>query len=808
MSTMQHFAHLYRYLFTQLLAAFAGISLLAPGVALGQAKPDSLPSFNQLFAKYQARTPTEKLFMHLDRPGYVSGETMWFKLYLVEGTTQRPLAASTVAYVEVLGPDQVPVLQAKIALRDATGHGSLELPAGLVPGRYLVRAYTSWMQNFGPEFYFQTPVTIIDTHQPLGVPLARPAIAYDPRFFPEGGYLVQGLLSKVGFKLTDSRGRGVAAEGTILDDAGGSVAHFSTLWAGLGSFAFTPTKAGAAYKAVIKLPNQQTITYALPPVRKQGYVLHLEDTDPRRLRLVVQSQGPAAISETVFLLGHAGQKVVLAAETQMRCGQVEFSVPKQQLAAGISHFTLFNSQRQPVCERLYFRPPAATLALAATVDKAQYAARENVTLQVAAPGPQAANLSVAVYQLDSLSAAGGADITSYLWLAADLKGQVETPSRYFAPGPEAAAAADNLMLTQGWSRFRWAEVLAPKPDSLPHLPELNGPVVRGQVLARTTGAPAPNVPVYLASPSRRIQLYTASSQADGRVQFELPDLYGPRQLVIQTDPRRDSVYRVEIQNPFSTQYAGPAAPLLPSSELAASLLRRHVQREVRERYFGSPPVRYAAPTLDSAAFYGPPSEHYLLDKYTRFKVMEEVLREYVPGVLVRIHKDGFHFIVPDYQTRAPMENPLVLLDGVPVFNVNRVMAFDPLKVKRLDVLTTRYFLGPLMLPGVISFSTYKGDLAGFPLDPHALLQEYEGLQGTREFYAPRYETTATAQSRLPDFRNLLYWNPTVTTTPGAGATATFYTSDQVGKYCIVVQGLTGNGLTGSTNLMLEVKAPL
>lgn len=229
MSTVQHFVLLYRYLSMHLLLAFASIGLLAPGVALGQARLDSLPPISQLFSWYQARTPTEKIFMHLDRPGYVSGETMWFKLYLVEGTTRRPLVASTVAYVEVLSPEQVPVLQAKIALRDAAGHGSLELPAGLVPGRYLVRAYTSWMQNFGPEFYFQTPVTIIDTHQPLGVPLARPAVTYDPQFFPEGGYLVQGLLSKVGFKLTDSRGRGVAAEGTILDDAGVSVAHFSLL---------------------------------------------------------------------------------------------------------------------------------------------------------------------------------------------------------------------------------------------------------------------------------------------------------------------------------------------------------------------------------------------------------------------------------------------------------------------------------------------------------------------------------------------------------------------------------------------------
>jgi len=141
------------------------------------------------------------------------------------------------------------------------------------------------------------------------------------------------------------------------------------------------------------------------------------------------------------------------------------------------------------------------------------------------------------------------------------------------------------------------------------------------------------------------------------------------------------------------------------------------------------------------------------------------------------------------------ENPLVLLDGMPVFNLNKIMAFDPLKVRRLDVLTTRYFLGPLLYDGIVSYATYTGDLAGFPLDAHALLQEYEGLQGEREFYAPRYDTPAQKQSRLPDFRNLLYWNPQADTK----APLSFYTSDQAGTYRVVVQGLSESGLSGSSS---------
>ncbi|MFD1467690.1 hypothetical protein ACFQ48_05610 [Hymenobacter caeli] len=800
-------ASLGRWLRRATLPALGLAGLLGAGPAFGQA--DSLRSPAQRLARYARRTPTEKLFLHLDRPCYVSGETLWFKIYAVEGTDHRPLPASQVAYVEVLDGAQQPVLQAAIGLRHATGHGALVLPAALASGRYTVRAYTSWMRNFDPGLYFQTSIAVVNTNVPAGAPPARPAVAYDPQFFPEGGYLVRGLSSRVGFKITDGTGRGVAAEGTVQDAAGAVVARFQTRRFGLGSFAFTPARAGAAYTAVITA-NGQTLTCPLPPAREQGYVLRLEEASPAQLRVVVQASGAALADEDLFLLGHTGQHIGVAAGARLRDGQASFVVDKQRLADGVSHFTLFDGHRQPVCERLYFRPPAAPLALTARADQPQYGPRQKVTLQLAAGpagAPLPASLSVAVEQLDSLSAAGGPDVASYLWLTADLRGPVERPDYYLAAGPEAAAAADDLMLTQGWSRFRWPAVLADGPDSLAYLPELRGQLVRGRVVSRATGAPAAGVAAYLSAPSRRIQLYNSISKADGSVQFEAGDLHGPQQLVAQAGTRRDSLYQVEIFSPFSQQYAAPrpGPPGLPEA-LAPALLRRHVQAEVQRQFFRGPPAAYRLPRLDSLAFYGKPDEHYRLDDYTRFKVLEEVMREYVPGVLVRIRKDGFHFLVANDDGRGVLDDPLVLLDGLPIFNTNRIMAFDPLKIQQLDVITKRYVLGPQVFNGIVSYTTYKGDLAGFPLDAHALLQEYEGLQGEREFYAPRYETPQQRQSRLPDFRNLLYWNPEIS--PGAGPAPTFYTSDQVGRYRVVVQGVAANGQAGSAGFTFEVKPAL
>lgn len=102
----------------------------------------------------------------------------------------------------------------------------------------------------------------------------------------------------------------------------------------------------------------------------------------------------------------------------------------------------------------------------------------------------------------------------------------------------------------------------------------------------------------------------------------------------------------------------------------------------------------------------------------------------------------------------------------------------------------------------------KGNIECCPLGSRVLVQQYEGVQRQREFYAPRYDTPKARQSRLPDLRDLLYWNPEIVTSGAAAQNLTFYTGDQSGKYLVVFQGVTVNGLAGSTSFILEVKPAL
>jgi hypothetical protein len=175
-------------------------------------------------------------------------------------------------------------------------------------------------------------------------------------------------------------------------------------------------------------------------------------------------------------------------------------------------------------------------------------------------------------------------------------------------------------------------------------------------------------------------------------------------------------------------------------------------------------------------------------------------------VLVRQRADGYHFRVLDDIAHTSFQgDPLVLLDGVPIFDLNAVMRLNPLLVQRLDVVRGLYFQGPLLYSGIVSYTTYRGDLAGYTPAARALVQDYEGLQWEREFYVPRYATPADRQNRRADLRHLLYWNPVVTTAADGRQQLSFTTGDEPGRYRVVVQGLTAEGLSGSSSAVFEVQ---
>jgi hypothetical protein len=772
-------------------------------------------------AKESGYNLREKIYLHSDRSLYLCGEVLWFKAYLTSASNNRPLSISKVAYVEILNNEHQPVLQGKIAIKNATGSGSFYLPFSLATGNYELRAYTSWMKNFSPDHYFKKYISIINTTKSLDTAAIHEPVSYIAGFFPEGGNLVNGLESEIAFKVTDNRNKGIDCEGVLVDQQHDTILHFKTLQFGMGHFYLAP-EAGKLYTTVITCKDGSVIRQPLPIANTAGYTMHVSDTGMNEINISVASAGLSKNSQPfVYIIFQNSGQVIMARTQFIENGRTQLIMNKDSLPGGINQITVFGPDKQPQCERLYFKRPGRKMLLTAKADKNNFLPRNKVEIQVTATDASGSalrgNLSAAVFRLDSLHQPDLENIYSYLWLSSNLKGPIEMPGYYLNnENAEINEALDNLLLTQGWRKFNEETNLQHERPSFKYIPEYGGHIITGRITDDATKKPAPGILVYLSVPGLRVQLKGCRSDSAGLIHFDMKDFYGANQIVVQTNTSLDSGYHIEIFSPFSEEYSGNVLPSFDlSSNKADNLRAGNFDMQVQNGYHDKDIQSFENPAIDTLPFYDKPFKTYLLDNYTRFTTMEEVMREYVQEVGVRRKGNDFRFVTfnaPAFALRSnqPYEqtmfdvNPLVLLDGVPVFDINKIIAYDPLKVQKLEVVASKYYYGPIVSYGIVSYTTYKGNLDSYTLNPNDLLMDYDGLQKQRIFYSPVYATDKELQSPLPDFRDVLYWSPEISTNEKGSGFFSFYTGDIPGKYFVDIQGIAPNGEAGSTGFILDV----
>jgi hypothetical protein len=759
---------------------------------------------------YRSSRLQEKLFVHTDKEFYLTGEICWFKVYAVDGVTHRPLDLSKVAYLEWLDKNNKPVLQAKIGLGKGHGDGSLYLPMTLRSGNYKLRAYTNWMKNYGVDWYFEKEMTIVNARRSAETPVTPIPLQYHVSFFPEGGHLVESLENKIAFRITDQYERGVECSGVTTEDEQDTIARFRPYRFGIGSFQLTP-RPGHHYRSVFRLADGTAVTALLPAADKDGFVMNVSPDGRDRFRVEIRS---AVSNAEVYLIAHTRGTVRLSAVNRLQDGKTSFLVDRDSLGDGVSQLTIFDAARSPVCERLVFNYPEHPLHLTGSTDRTVYSTRQKISLQVSAADetskPVTADCSLSVFRVDSMQTVPAGHIADYLWLSADLKGRIESPEYYF-DHPEDRLAMDNLMLSHGWRRFRWEEVRRHASPYFEFPPEYNGAIISGRLMDTRTNSPVKGlVQAYLSVPGTRTQFTSAYCDSVGGIRFELKDFYGSQEIIVQTFSQ-DSLQRVDIFNPFSETYTDkPLSPFALSVRDSAALAGKSLATQIQSRYGGVRLKSFHLPASDdTTVFYYKPDYRYLLDDYTRFTTMEEVLREYVKLMLVQRRKGHYHLPLYDFSNQWFFDkDPLVLLDGVPVSDLDQFMALDPLKLRCLETVQRTFILGGTSYSGIMNWTTFKGDLGGYILDPHATVVDYEGLQLQREFYSPSYAAPDETGRHLPDFRNVLYWTPSLPATDAQGkgkSALDFYSSDIPGRYVVVIEGLTADGSAGSSLTSFEVK---
>lgn len=726
----------------------------------------SLPGISQ-------KLPYENIYLHTDKSLYLPGEILWFKPYVVNGATHQYDSGSSVVYIEMVDRDGNTILQTKVE-NTAEANGSIYIPQGVQTGVYSLIAYTLKMKE--QRRFFSKDISLVNPY--LSSPAKVPAVDFDFQLFPEGGTLLHGVPCRMGHKLTDNQGKGLLHSVSILEN-GKPVASFSPSNAlGMGSFIFTPD-ADAAYSVQAEINGRIIAQSPFPPVQKNGVVLNATSEKDRYAVHVYSTEKAPLTLQYESPDGRLQNKEIRFNSE----GKAEISVLKNDLIAGSSCLTLFNSAQQPVNERVVFRPVSDTLSFQVAVSEEKLRKRDAGTLSMKSMAPVDARFSVAIRRADQLHSANSEDIFTTLFLRKNVLGRIEHPD-YYLSRERTEKDLEDLLITQGWRKIMESTTA----ESRYHQ-------IRVKFTDKETSQPLSHQNALLSVPGAHVQIFPAKTDADGVATFLVKNIYGPSQLAIKLVSNKPSL--VEIIPPFA-QHEKPEKAGLP--EVDPKELSSHaINTQAENSYFAKERAVFNPSLLaDSIPFYGEPDARYFLDDYTRFVLMEEVLREYVKPVWVRKSRDNYELRVFDYANNLLFkESPLILLDGIPLNNANEVIRYDPLKMKKIEVLHEAFMYGGVTYDGVVSFNTYKSVLEDFKLDAATTLLNYDGVQYQRVFYTPKYPAD---ESRKPDTRTLLYWNPNAS----PGEALKFSTSDIAGKYLIDVQGIDSNGRPGRAKTYLTV----
>jgi len=793
---------------------------------------------------YHQNYPFEKVYLHTDKPHYFLNDTIWIKAYgLMDVKAENPVKTPSVPlYVELLQNRALPyVSRIIIKLEDGLGQGDIVLPRDLKPGVYTLRAYTEWMLNFGEEVFFEKNLWVGELGDGWTFVDKEPELNLN--FFPEGGYLVKGLSSKIGFKATDGRGKGTEVYGYILNSQKDTLQRFESAHMGMGFLEFTP-QAGESYEVWSKNAQVPWKKLNFSNIQDEGVVMKIDPLWEENKTLINLSHNLRFPPKQFHLLVQSKGKVIIQKEFDGSLNSHEWIIDQDDYLPGVYTFTLMDEETRLLAERLTYFLPFAQGSAEFRTEKASYGPKEKVRMDIEVMdefgAPVMGNFSVAVtdaFQVMHLEHTE--DITSYLNLVAELKGQIESPGYYFNENNvNAAAYLDNLMLTQGWRRFNW-ENLAKMSEAPQYLPE-PGLTLSGRVF-RTNDQPVDEVQQltmlvkhFYGGPI----VYEGQTDSLGNFNFVGMDYQDTVGIFLQAHVEKErrsgrkrevkrndvEIFKKEIPEPrmasiiglpIGDQYKDFDDYIVTVKE-AKDLLEQF--RLSRELELGEVTVRGRRSQLipDNRAIQynnNPELSMVVTEEFYSFQNVYQLIRGRFPGV--NVAGNTFDFVNPPAILMRGgqiggrgLQGARIFVDGMPVDPLWAMNIPVP-EIERVDILRSlnrSAVFGAEGAGGVVNILTKGGnpnrDWSDVDILGNASFVS-QGYAPIREFYTPTEIPDINAPFAI-DYRSTIYWQPMVQTDPRGKAFIEFRLTEGSPEVRVSLEGISNKGEAIKANYTFEV----
>ena len=786
------------------------------------------------------RYPQEKLHVTTDKEDYILGDTVWLRVHSVDAATHQPIAASRYVYVELRTPDGDLHRRIKLLNRADVYSGYFPTQGLEREGDYTLTAYTMYMRNQGPDYFFKKQISLSaydeEGKRRRGL-TDRRVRDFTVGFYPEGGYLVPGHDCCVGFKAEGDDGGSVTIRGVLKNDRDEILDTLHTLHAGMGVVHFTPRR-DESYYAECTMADGKTKRFDLPPARPDACVLKVLQTDES---FTVQVQSAQPLPDDLRLLVHCRGNLCYYERWNRSLPSLIFE--RAQLPGGVLQILLLDKAGNALSERLVFNrgheTAATTLELTGSMKQ-----RTKVQLEVTATEPDGTpatgNVSIAVTDRTAVPAPRSGSIYSTLLLTSDLRGYIETPDWYFAPGTAMRTTAlDALLLTQGWRRYDVPAVMREEYAD-PIYPLEVGQELQGRITKAGLWNRKKRLDRYEMRMIAPKWKYSQLAEIDKEGRFTLNGFDFPDSTLYVLRPAAAKGLLPEATVKI-VQDSFPDVGVLPrTSEVVAKkpyvaqaryYIEQRGQTDMRNILIDTVVVVHHK-HLESKRPEHRLASHTWTDEDIKESgagtILDFISR--MPGIIMRgttilYRQQPVKFMLDGY-IEAPLSEilyvrPKSLSPGAKMkFGANqtamsqpRVIFYQddydelpgflwyPLNiVKRVDLIegSNMVLWGDVGdSRGMISITTKTGselDAVSQTLPARDVgFSSPLGYQTPAEFYAPTYPTEKARRSMVPDYRTTLYWNPAVELDETGHAVVELYTSDAPADYNVTAEGVTREG---------------
>ena len=214
-----------------------------------------------------------------------------------------------------------------------------------------------------------------------------------------------------------------------------------------------------------------------------------------------------------------------------------------------------------------------------------------------------------------------------------------------------------------------------------------------------------------------------------------------------------------------------------------------------------------------------PTNIYKVDDYVPHESMQDFVLNAIPPVKLKWKKSSrtgektipeFKLYIPHKANREKFvveKSPLLMVNDYFTYDAQAVLKMDWDNIQQIDVYNSPEKLpiqfGPIGDFGVIAFHTKDGQT---PESIKATANKLfiPGFYRPREFVQLSADESISRQSKVPNFRPLIYWNPNLEINGSETQTYSFLANDQPGKYLVKVEGVTTTGVPFASEQIFEL----